>query len=134
MRVDGASVITPDSSMWTRNLSMTDMRTECIVKISKNDDLMTDLETTKYTYAKTIIRLKQEIRMQNSLDSLDSMINNICYPAMDEDKIYSLIMNIARICLNQTDNFSNEEKQIIKNKLDHIFCSFSMKLSKCYNF
>ena len=130
MSVDGASVITPDSSIWSTNTSMSEMQNECVAKISQDEDIMIDILNVKFTFLSVFIKMIQEIRIQNSLDSLDSMLNDICYPALDRDIIYSLTMNVARICLNQSDNLTNQEKEMIKSKLERVFCSIYMKLGK----
>lgn len=130
MSVDSASIITPDASIWSSNVSMTEMQNECVNKIAQDDDLVLDILNIKFTFLTIFIKMTQEIRRENSLDSLDSLVNNICYPALDEDKLYSLMMNVARICLNKIDNFTNEDRQLIKNKLERVFCSIYMKLGK----
>lgn len=134
MSVDSASIITPDTSIWPSNISMTEMQNECVNKISQDSDLMLEILNIKFTFLNIFIKMTQEIRRENSLDSLDSLVNNICYPALDEDKLYSLTMNVIRLCLNKIDNFTNEDKQLIKNKLGRAFCSVYMKLAGIITF
>lgn len=134
MAVDGRNVITPDSSMWSSNVSMTELQSECLMKISTEEDILVDILNIKYTFLSIFIKMTKEIRTQGSIDSLDTMINNICYPALDGEKLYSLLMRIGQVCLNESDTFTNEEKQLIKHKMERAFCGLYMKLTAIITF
>lgn len=103
---------------------------ECIAKIQNDTEMIEGSVNLKYSFLATFIRVTQKIREQGSLKNLDSILAQTCIPAADEDVMYEVMTKLVKICFEQEDTFTPEEKLLVKEKLDQIFCNVYMKLGK----
>lgn len=126
--VEGASVIAPQSQSSPSNSTIAGMEDECIEKIENDEDTLEDVFKLKFTFDRIFNKISQNVKHRNSLESIDRAIDEICYPAIADDRLYTLIMKVVKLCLNEEASFTHEEKEQIKVKLDRIFCSVYMKI------
>lgn len=129
--MEGASVIAPpQQSQSLTNTTIAGMEDECLEKIENDQDTLEDVFKLKFTFVRVFNKISHRIKHQNSLESIDKAIDEICYPAVADDNLYALTMRIVKLCLDQEASFNHEEKEMIKVKLDRIFCSVYMKIGK----
>lgn len=129
--MEGASVISPQSQSLS-NATIAGMEDECLEKIENDQDTLEDVFKLKFTFVRVFNKISQSIKHRNSLESIDKAIDDICYPAVADDNLYALTMRIVKLCLNQEASFNHEEKDMIKVKLERIFCSVYMKIGNLY--
>ncbi|XP_043465830.1 uncharacterized protein LOC122500795 [Leptopilina heterotoma] len=136
--VKGASVIAPQSQSQSQSLpsnsTIAGMEDECLEKIENDEDTLEDVFKLKFTFDRIFNKISQNVKHRNSLESIDKAIDEICYPAIADDHLYTLIMKVVKLCLDEEASFTHEEKEQIKVKLERIFCSVYMKIAAITSF
>ena len=132
--VNGASIMSTDLSQLIGNRnesSELEFENECLAKIQEDIDITLNISILKWTFLEVFIAMTKKMQTDYSLDKLDAVINETCYPAVDVENLYSLTMNIAKTCVGEEGNdLTDEEKETIKNNIQRLFCSVFIKICK----
>lgn len=74
--------------------------------------------------------IEQQIEKDGSLNNLDSILQQTCYPVLDMDFAYNLTIDVLDFCHEQEATFTPEEILIVKEKLRKRFCYVDMRACK----
>ncbi|XP_043465834.1 uncharacterized protein LOC122500798 [Leptopilina heterotoma] len=126
----GASVMAPNTGFQPTMI----FQNECIAKVQNNTEIVENSVQLKYSFLTIFIKATQKIREQGSLKNLDSILEQTCLPATDENLLYDVLMSIIKSCVEQEFSFTPEETVMIKEKLEKIFCNLYLKLALLLSF